>query len=212
MDAMDAMDAPVRHMPMNKKDRPAPAPALAARAVLLFALALFLCACAPQLPVDFSPPAIERLLGNVPFFPQEDYQCGPSALATVLGYYGEDVTPEEIAREVYRPDLRGAVSLDLALYPRTRGYRTRFLRGSAADVAAAVDAGRPVLVMVDYGFGGVHKFHYMVITGYGSRGVRVNSGRKQSQWIDWAKFLSQWEGADRWTLLVDPKPGRMEGL
>ena len=40
---------------------------------------------------------------EVPFFPQEDFQCGPAALATVLNYwYGKagtakGLTPEEIA-------------------------------------------------------------------------------------------------------------------
>ncbi|MDR3640716.1 MAG: C39 family peptidase [Humidesulfovibrio sp.] len=187
---------------MKQTDRPVPG--IAARAVFFLLLALSLAACAAQLPPDFSPPAIERVLDHVPFHPQEAYQCGPSSLATVLGYYGDPVSPEDVAAEVFRPDLRGAVSLDLALYPRGRGFRTRFFRGSAADIAAAVDAGRPVLVMADYGFGGMHKFHYMVITGYGPQGVRVNSGRLRAQWIPWRRFFSDWDGADRWTLLVEP--------
>ena len=34
---------------------------------------------------------------GVPFFPQVDYQCGPAALATVLGYSGVKVTPEQLS-------------------------------------------------------------------------------------------------------------------
>ena len=34
------------------------------------------------------PPRIE--LADTPFFPQDDYQCGPAALATLLGASGID--------------------------------------------------------------------------------------------------------------------------
>ncbi|OIO06127.1 MAG: hypothetical protein AUJ49_00330 [Desulfovibrionaceae bacterium CG1_02_65_16] len=148
------------------------------------------------------------MLAGVPFHPQEDHQCGPASLATVLNYLGDPVTPEDIAGAIFRPGLRGTVSLDLALYPRGRGFSTRFFRGSPADVAAAVDAGTPLLVMIDYGFSGVHLFHYMVVTGYDGEGVRVNSGRQREQRISWARFLSDWSGADNWALLVERKPGR----
>jgi len=33
-------------------------------------------------------------LREVPFFPQEEFQCGPAALATVLAASGVKVTPE----------------------------------------------------------------------------------------------------------------------
>lgn len=145
------------------------------------------------------------MVPGVPFHPQEDYQCGPATLAMVLNHQGDMVTPDDIARDIYRKDLRGTVSLDLALYPRTRGFRTRFFRGSPGDVIAAVDSGRPLLVMVDEGLGGIRIFHYMVVVGYEPEGVLVNSGRRREQRIPWATFLSGWRGADSWAMLVDPK-------
>lgn len=161
-----------------------------------------LCACAAAAPEGFVPPSGGRMLAGVPFHPQEDHQCGPSSLATVLNFLGDPASPEAIAAAIYRPGLRGTVSLDLALYPRTRGFSTRFFRGSAADVAAEIDAGRPLLVMIDYGFSGVHYFHYMVVTGYDAEGVRVNSGRDRDMRVSWGRFLSQWSGADDWALSV----------
>lgn len=158
------------------------------------------------LPADFAPPSGQGRVEGVPFHAQEDLQCGPASLAMVLNHLGDPVTPEEISRALFRKDLRGVVSLDLALYPRGRGFATRFFRGSEKDIATAVDADRPLLVMVDEGFGGIHVFHFMVVTGYDHQGVLVNSGRSQGLRLGWGEFLSAWDRADRWALLVTPGP------
>lgn len=175
---------------------------------LLVACALCLAPLAgcAKLPTGFAPPPGQGRVEGVPFHAQEDLQCGPASLAMVLNHLGDPVTPEEISRALFRKDLRGVVSLDLALYPRGRGFATRFFRGSEKDIAAAVDAGRPLLVMVDEGFGGIHVLHFMVVTGYDHQGVLVNSGRSQGQRLGWGEFLSAWDGADRWALLVTPGP------
>ena len=162
---------------------------------------------AARLPAGFAAPPGQGDVLGVPFHAQEDHQCGPASLAMVLNHLGDPVTPDEISRALARKDrdgreLRGVVSLDLALYPRGRGFVSRFFRGSEQDVAAAVNAGQPLLVMVDEGFGGIRVLHFMVVTGYDAHGVRVNSGQRQGQRLGWGAFLSAWDGADRWALLV----------
>jgi hypothetical protein len=178
-------------------------PGLCLRAVL--ALVLALSACAPGLPRDFAPPAASRVIPGVPFHAQEDFQCGPASLAGVLNYLGDPAPPEEIAAAVFRPDLRGSVSLDLALYPRSRGLATRFWRGGVADLVASVDAGRPLVLMLDQGLGPVHVFHYLVAVGYSPQGLVANSGRREHVLLPWAEFLPAWERAENWTLLVERK-------
>ena len=74
-----------------------------------FFLVAGLCGCAaiaPQtdalrqtLPAGL-PERIE--LGEVPFFPQKDYQCGPAALATTLANIGVKVTPEDLVSQYWR--------------------------------------------------------------------------------------------------------------
>ena len=48
------------------------------------------------LPPPGSPLPLSAELEAVPFFPQKAYQCGPAALATVLGAAGFAVTPDEL--------------------------------------------------------------------------------------------------------------------
>src|SRR5207237_9306004 len=50
-------------------------------------------------------------LTQVPFFPQDEYQCGPAALATVLASSGVKVTPEELVAQVYIPERKGSLQI-----------------------------------------------------------------------------------------------------
>lgn len=172
-------------------------------AVLAFCLAAMLWGCA-QLPPGFVPPPGAGRLNDVPFHAQEDHQCGPAALAMVLNRLGDPASPEDISRAIYRESLRGTLSLDLTLYARGRGHTARFLKGSAQDIADAVNAGVPPLVMVNEGLSRIRVLHYMVVTGYDGEGVVANSGRSRGVRMSWASFLSAWEDADRWMLLVTP--------
>ncbi|HKK22781.1 MAG TPA: hypothetical protein VJ947_03765, partial [Pseudohaliea sp.] len=72
------------------------------RLVLPFVL-LFLAGCASVgVPVaSLAPAAVE--LDATPFFPQQRYQCGPAALATVLSASGVPVEPAALVDEVYIP-------------------------------------------------------------------------------------------------------------
>lgn len=174
--------------------------------LLLAALACAGCVRGPgTLAPDPARPAAERIIPDVPFFAQEQYQCGPASLAGVLrhmGLTGAQATPEGIAEAIFRPGMHGTLSLDLALHPRTLGLASRWYDGSVADLMAAVDAGRPRIVMVDHGYGPVSTYHFMVVVGYAPDAVIVNSDRTPLQRLPWASFLRTWDRTDRWTLEV----------
>jgi ABC-type bacteriocin/lantibiotic exporter with double-glycine peptidase domain len=150
-------------------------------------------------------PSQTVLIKDVPFFPQLDYQCGPASLAGVLNYYGDTVTPDEIAEAIYRQKIRGTVSLDMVLYARQRGFDSKWYEGNTDDIVRAVDSGSPLVVMIDLGFSLARAYHYMVVTGYSSQGVIANTGITSQKLICWERFISQWEKTHNWTLLVTPK-------
>ncbi|HEU5393942.1 MAG TPA: C39 family peptidase, partial [Candidatus Methylomirabilis sp.] len=85
-------------------------------------------------------PEAGRIL-PVPFFPQEEYQCGPAAVASVLAYWGIAAEPAAIAEAIYLPRLRGTLSLDLLLYAEQRGLRAVLLPQSADALKVALRAG-----------------------------------------------------------------------
>lgn len=162
------------------------------------------CIRGPVLPrPDAYRPATSHVITGLPFFPQETYQCGPASLAAVLTKLGHPTTPEIIADSIFRRDLHGTLSLDLALYPRTIGMQSRFYEGSVTDLKTAVDDGIPLVAMIDHGIGPISSYHFMVIAGYTPDAVIVNSDRTAGQHLPWDSFLRDWDRAGRWTLRVD---------
>lgn len=161
---------------------------------------LFSCAGTP----DVRESRGSRIIENVPFYPQEAYQCGPSSLSGVLNYWRVDVSPDEIAQEIYSKTAKGTLNIDMILYAEKRGLKVHHYEGSFEDIKGNIDSGYPVIVMVDYGFWVFQQNHFMVVVGYNEDGVIVNSGREQFKFIPCKNFLRSWEKTKFWTLLITP--------
>lgn len=162
---------------------------------------LFSCATTGNLPESGTVHMIE----NVPFFPQETYQCGTASLAGVLSYWGVKVSPEIIATEIYSKSAKGTLGLDMVLYARKKGLDVVQSRGNIKYLKENIDLGYPIIVMVDYGFWVYQQNHFMVIVGYHKNGVIANSGRNQLKFIREKDFLRAWERIGFWTLLIKPR-------
>ncbi len=146
-----------------------------------------------------------QLIEDVPFFPQNDFQCGPSSLAGVLNYYGKNISPLLIADKIFQQKVRGTLSIDMALFARELGFISQWYAGDMNDLRKNIDNDHPLIVMVDLGFGPVHKHHYLVVVGYESKGVIVNSGAHQNKRVPWNRFQNQWSRAQFWTLRILPE-------
>ena len=177
-------------------------------AVLAFSLfiALFGCLARPggissDLPAYIGSGKVQ----NVPFYPQLAFQCGPACLAGVLTFYGQDVTPDEVADAIFRKNIRGTVTIDMVLYARHKGFSARWYSGSVDDIRRSVNEGVPLIVMVDLGFANIDNNHYMVVVGYNPDGVIVNSAKAREKLITWNHFLSRWDRTGRWTLRIRSK-------
>jgi predicted double-glycine peptidase len=150
------------------------------------------------------------ILRQMPFFAQETYQCGPAALATVVDYWqgklrkGTWISPDEIAAAIYSPSARGVLTLDLEAYARKRGFEATQYSGSLDDLKRQIDRGVPAIILVDYGFSLYEANHFMVVKGYSSDGVIVNSGRRENQLLPEGELQKIWKKTRRWTLVLKP--------
>lgn len=150
------------------------------------------------------------LLSGVPFYRQEDFQCGPAALATVVNYWrarsasGNSVTPESIAQEIYSPTAKGVLGMDLELYAKRHRFSSNQYSGSISDLRKLIDQGIPPIIMVDYGFLSIQVNHFIVVTGYTANGVLANTGREENQSIGERRLESIWKKTGYWTLVLKP--------
>ena len=146
-----------------------------------------------------------HLIKNVPFYPQEEFQCGPASLAGILNYWGLNISPGDIAAEIYSPNAKGTLDIDMVLYAERKGLRVSQYRGNLEDLKSNIDSNRPLVVLVDDGFWVYEKAHFMVVVGYDEGGLIVNSGTEQNQFIPQSHFLRSWKRTNFWTLRITPK-------
>ncbi len=173
--------------------------------VLLLALLLLVGCAGPtrlaQLPAEL-PERVE--LTATPFHPQTEYQCGPAALATVLGAAGRTVDPAALATEVYLPGRHGSLQPELAAAARARGLLAYETGPSLSDLLAEVTAGRPALVLQQLGAGPWPYWHYAVVIGYDkARGkLLLRSGTDERQAMRASVFESTWDRAGNWGIVL----------
>lgn len=171
------------------------------------ALLIGLAGCAASPPLARGVPLDQpraRELRDTPFFPQEDYQCGPAALATVLRASGAQVDPGALTPEVFLPGRRGSLQAELIGATRRHGRLAYELPGTGQALLAALAEGRPVLLLQNLGVKALPAWHYAVLVGYDvDRNVAVlRSGRHERLEMRWQSFARSWDRAGRWAITV----------
>lgn len=176
----------------------------------LLGLALLLGGCAgtPQTRnLNLFPPAplTEPLvLSGVPFFPQQRYQCGPAALATVLTYSGAEVTPAQLVPLVYVPDRRGSFQVEMTATARHYNRLSYRLEPNLTTLLTEIHAGHPVLVLQNLGLTWYPQWHFAVAKGYDLEHSEIilNSADRENYRVDMKVFERTWARANYWALAV----------
>jgi tetratricopeptide (TPR) repeat protein len=179
--------------------------------IALIGATLLLAACAPpqtaglerDRPGDL-PPRAE--LDTVPFHPQERWQCGPAALATVLPPGTGASTPSDLVDEVYVPARQGTLRSEIRAATRARALVPYPLAPELTDLLREIASGRPVLVMQNLGLDWFPRWHYAVAVGYDldDEELILRSGTTRRRVTAFSAFERTWARADRWAQVVVP--------
>jgi tetratricopeptide (TPR) repeat protein len=149
------------------------------------------------------PPRVE--LRAVPFFAQEQYQCGPAALAMALNATGLAITPEALTDEVYIPGREGSLQVEMLAGARRHGRLAYALAPELKDVLAEVAAGHPVIVLQNLGLWAFRPYwHYAVIIGYDLQKnvILLHSGSNARRTMAIGLFEFLWIDGGRWAMIA----------
>jgi hypothetical protein len=178
-------------------------------AATVLAVAMAGCASVPPWPEMASDRASQpQGQLDVPFFPQERYQCGPAALATMLASQDISVTPDELVPQVYLPEREGSLKVELVAAARQYGMLVYPLESHLADILTEIDAGHPVLVMQNLGFEWFAQWHFAVVTGYDPavEELILHTGTRKANRQSVSVFYRTWDRAGQWSAVILP-PG-----
>ncbi|MCW5580075.1 MAG: PA2778 family cysteine peptidase [Luteimonas sp.] len=170
--------------------------------------------CAVQTPrLLASPPAglphrVE--LAATPFFPQQEFQCGPAALATALSAVGLPTRPDALVGKVFLPDREGSLQIEMLAGARRSGALAMIIPGTLEAVMRETAAGHPVVVLQNLGLSWAPSWHYAVVIGYDlDQGhFLLRSGPIERQELPLNTFEHTWDRAARWAFVALP-PGRL---
>jgi len=145
-------------------------------------------------------------LEQVPFVPQEDNFCGPSALAMVLNAEGINVSLDTLVQEVYLPGREGSLQIEMLAAVRRHGLVAYPLAPKFIDVLREIAAGTPVITLENYGFKWYPKWHYSVMIGYNLDDFEVirRSGEKSRRVMPMGIFEKIWQPGGYWAMVAVP--------
>lgn len=148
-------------------------------------------------------------LRDTPFFSQEKYQCGPASLAMILAATGVQVNPQMLVALTYVPERQGSFQSELLAAARTFGRIPYVIDPSLNALTAELAAGRPVLVLQNYGLEQLPAYHYAVVIGLApGEKVILRSGTDKRHPMKTRLFLMSWLRPGAWGM-VALRPGEL---
>jgi tetratricopeptide (TPR) repeat protein len=143
-------------------------------------------------------------LSATPYFPQDAHECGPAALATLLGAAGRETTPDALVPFLIVPERQGSLQPELLAQARHQGFIALPIAPHLDALVAELRAGRPVLVLQNNALSWYTMWHYAVAIGYDPvhDTVVLRSGVTERMVLPRKTFERTWARAERWGFVL----------
>lgn len=145
-------------------------------------------------------------LKDTPFNSQSEYQCGPSALATLLQYNNLDIQHDKLVPEVYLPQRKGSLQVELIAATRRHNLLPYVIDKQMLALLRELQAGNPVLVLQNLGLDWFPQWHYAVVIGFNleQNQIYLRSGEYRRHVNSFSLFEKTWQRANYWGMVVMP--------
>lgn len=179
-------------------------------AVVLLSVLLQACTAPQTKMLRTTPPAEASAaleVQGVPFFAQEEYQCGPAALATMLQFTGSKITPAELTDKVYVPGRKGSFAVEMVAAARQQGSLVYPVAPQLDAVLTSLAQGYPVLVLQNNGLSFYPVWHFAVVVAAdrAQEKIWLRSGKTERLEMSFSVFERTWARSDYWAvLMLDP--------
>jgi tetratricopeptide (TPR) repeat protein len=143
-------------------------------------------------------------LEDTAFYPQDQFQCGPAALATALQSSGITIQPSELISTIYLPKRHGSLQTEIVSTSRSYGRLAYIIKPDINALINELLAGHPVLVLQNLGLRLLPVWHYAVVIGYSPKlsEIILRSGTTRRKTMSVNRFMKTWSAANNWGLLV----------
>ncbi len=177
----------------------------------LFA-ALLLTGCGPTGDIYLKKPTHSSIeLNAVPFYPQQEYLCGPASLRMVAEYWKQqkkvvrDVSYETIRQVTFIPEKKGSFRPQMVAAARQLGL-VAIESTRRADLFELLDGGIPVIVLLNQGTVSIPVWHYAVVIGFDldRQLVILRSGDTKRQAMKISTFYEFFKKGGHWKLIAVP--------
>lgn len=176
------------------------------------------CATAPQTKQLLANPPVSLAsaanISNVPFYSQQDYYCGPTTLAEVFQYNGIVQSPDEIAPQLFIPERKGSLQLEMIAATRQQGLLAYTERGNLEKLLYLIENDVPVIVLQNLAINLYPMWHYSVVKGYdlATQEIIQHTGEFKNRAVDLSVFERTWQRANYWYLIALPSEHKLKAL
>lgn len=123
-----------------------------------------------------------------------------------MQYRGIDIVPETLVSQVYLPEKKGSLQIEMVAAARNQGLLAYPIRPDMSAILTQVAAGHPVLVMQNLGYQWMPYWHYAVVVGFdvAENSMILRSGQTKRWQTTFATFERTWARSDYWGRVIVP--------
>lgn len=145
---------------------------------------------------------------SLTLYPQAEYFCGPSSMATLLTQQQIEFVYSDVVGSTFTPQLKGSLQVEMKATARHYGLIPYEINPNIAAVLTEVSNNRPVLVLFNLGLDSLPVWHYSVVTGFNkaSKEIFLAGTNNNQTWMTFDEFERFFQRGGSWAIVALKPP------